>query len=478
MLRLAAHELRARWLSWAALAVLVGLAGGVVLTAAAGARRTDSAYPRYLTAYRGSDALVSPANNGASGYDDALARLPGVAAVAPIVGIQGAAIGPDGKPRGFGTVAAPLDGRFGHTLEIPKMLAGRQPDPGRPGEVMINNVAAQDLHLRVGSKFELGAAAGSGPAPLRRLSEVVVGVMVDRGSIVPVTQLDQAPTIVASRALYRELGPAYRGYDGAYVKLKQGVTVSELNAEAQALTRRFPATGGQIFVADEATQAATIERSIRPQAVALALFALVVAVTALLVVGQVASRQLLMAARDNGTLSALGMTRGQLLAAGLAEVAAAAGAGAALACGVAVAASPLMPIGPARLAEPDPGVNVDVPVITAGFALTLLLLVARAAWPAWRLASVRQAAAREAAEPVRLPGPGGRLAGPGGGSGRRRHRRAARPRPGSGPDRGAGPQRPGGPGPVRGDGGGRRHLRREPAAPGGHAAAVRPGLGR
>ena len=52
-------------------------------------------------------------------------------------------------------------------------------------------------------------------------------------------------------------------------------------------------------MADEATQAATVERSIRPQAVALALFALVLAVTALLIVGQVASRLLLAAARDN-----------------------------------------------------------------------------------------------------------------------------------------------------------------------------------
>ncbi len=400
MLRLAAHQLRARWLGWAALAVLVGLAGGVVLTAAAGAQRTDSAYPRYLTAYRGSDALVAAADNGVFGYDDALARLPGVAAIAPIVGLQAGPAGPGGRLDAAATVAAPLDGRFGRTLEIPKMLAGRQPDPGRPGEVMINNIAAQDLHLRVGSRLELGAVAGSDLTHVRRLSEVVVGVMVDRGSIVPVTETDQIPIIVATQALYRVLGPAYLAYDGAYVKLRPGTTVSGLSAEAQALTRRFPATGGQIFVADLATQAATIERSIRPQAVALGLFALVVAVTALLVVGQVASQQLLVASRDNGTLSALGMTRDLLLAAGLAEVAVAVTAGAALACGVAVAASPLMPIGPARLAEPDPGLSVDVPVLTAGFAATVILLVAWTAWPAWRLASVRQAAAREAAEPV------------------------------------------------------------------------------
>jgi hypothetical protein len=81
----------------------------------------------------------------------------------------------------------------------------------------------------------------------------------------------------------------------------------------------------------------------------------VVAITALLIVGYVASRLLFSASSDYPTLVALGMTRGQLLAAGLAEVGAVAMAGAAAAAAGAVAASPLMPIGAARLAEPSPG---------------------------------------------------------------------------------------------------------------------------
>ena len=83
-----------------------GFAGGVVLTAAAGARRTDSAYPRFLAAYRASDVLVGPARSGLGGYDDALARLPGVAAIAPIVGLPALPLGPGGK-LGQATVAAP-----------------------------------------------------------------------------------------------------------------------------------------------------------------------------------------------------------------------------------------------------------------------------------------------------------------------------------------------------------------------------------
>ena len=85
--------------------------------------------------------------------------------------------------------------------------------------------------------------------------------------------------------------------------------MSGFSGRAQGRARQFPATAGQIYVSDEATQAAAVERSIRPQAVALGLFALILAVTALLVVGQVASRLLLAASADNGTLAALGMTQ-------------------------------------------------------------------------------------------------------------------------------------------------------------------------
>ncbi len=53
-------ELRTRWRSALGLALLVGLAGGIVLTAIAGARRTDSAYPRFIAESEAFDVLVVP----------------------------------------------------------------------------------------------------------------------------------------------------------------------------------------------------------------------------------------------------------------------------------------------------------------------------------------------------------------------------------------------------------------------------------
>ena len=78
-----------------------------------------------------------------------------------------------------------------------------------------------------------------------------------------------------------------------------------------------------------------------------------------------------------------------------------------LAVAVAVAASPLMPIGPARLAEPDPGVAANLALLGAGLAAIALLPVALLAPVAWR-AAARAARLDGPAPPV---GPTGRAGG-------------------------------------------------------------------
>ena len=419
---LAAHELRARWQGWAVLVLLVAVAGGAVLTAAAGALRTDTAYPRLLKASKASDVLVAPDVWGPRGYFDALARLPGVAAVAPMAGMNLEPLGHGLAGRATAT-AAPVDGRFGRLVEVPKVLAGRLPAAGRAGEIAVDQRGAARLGLRVGSVLSMRAvpnspppgagAAGQGAAGPRLLRERVVGIVVTRGSVLPVTELDKVPVFMASLALFQRLGVRYAGAGGAYVKLRQGASAEVFRRQAQSLTRRFPSTGGHVFAADESAQAAAVQRAIRPEAVALAVFALALGVTALLIVGQAATRLLATGSLTNPALAALGMTRGQLTAAGLTEVGAAAAIGAVVAAGAAVAASPLMPIGAARVAEPDPGVSANPAVLAAGAAAIIVLLSAWAAWPAWRLAAAGARVSGRPAAPGPRPRPAVWLAGAG-----------------------------------------------------------------
>ena len=404
---LVAHELRTRWRGWAVLVLLVAVAGGAVLAAAAGARRTSSAYPRFLRASHASDLLIAPAGTGLNGYDLALARLRDVSRIAPVVGLNVEPAGPGGRLNLAAVTEAPLDGRFGRELDIPRILTGRLPRQDRPGEVAVTQLAAASLHVHVGSRLPAdalpgGNPPGSGPAavPPRRLMLHVVGIIVTPSSADPLTDSDRVPFIFASSALWRRLGAGYRAFDGAELELRPGASAATVGAEAQALARRFPRTQGQIMPSDEGAEYAAAERSIHPDVVALAIFALVLLCTALLIVTQVASRLLLEASSGHRVLAALGMTRGQLTAAGLLEVAVAAAAGAVLAAAVAVAASPLMPVGAARLAEPSPGIAADWLVLTAGPAAIAGLLVGCATWPAWRLASAWPAAASLTAAPL------------------------------------------------------------------------------
>ncbi|HTD49595.1 MAG TPA: ABC transporter permease, partial [Acidimicrobiia bacterium] len=377
--------LRARWRAWLAAALLVGIAGGVVLTTAAGARRTGSAYPRFLRASHVADMLVSPNATGFPDYYRALAREPGVA-ITPVIGFG---VAPVQTPAHGLLIESSPDPRWGTSVERPKITSGRMFRPGDATEVVANTTAARSLHLQPGSRLRLLVATSNEMHPNPRdetITVQVVGLAVTRDDVVSVNALADAPRLLAGLAFSRLFGPDHYAFDGANVALAPGVSKATFTATAQTLGRRFPETGGSVLVADGSEQAAKVEHAIRPQAVALGLFAALTALTALFLLGQLLARQLYLASTENPTLRELGMSRRQLFTLGIVEVGAIAVVGALIATAIAVVASPTMPIGPARLAEPRPGVSVDWLVIASGFVFTVALLVARAAWPAWQAA--------------------------------------------------------------------------------------------
>ena len=179
------------------------------------------------------------------------------------------------------------------------------------------------------------------------------------------------------------------------VRLRPGADQAAFITTAKAVEKRYPQGEGNFtaFVNLSGEMTAT-ERGIRPEAVALAIFAALAGVISLAVLGQLLARQLALDSAEFPILRAFGMTRRSLLALSAARLALVTVAGAILAVAVAVAASPLMPIGAARLAEPDPGVQADVAVLAIGFAVIAALPLALLARPAWRAVSHAMAAAR------------------------------------------------------------------------------------
>ena len=165
--------------------------------------------------------MSRPTGTGLGGYYRALAKLPGVAAVAPGVGLN---IQPAGRGEGGSVGEVPADGQLWHQVDVPKVLAGRLPRADRPGEIAIDQNGAALLHLHVGSTLPMVALPNTAarrqtqaPARTRRLTERVVGIVVTRSSVDPVTDIDKVPVILATPALWHRLGAAYLGFDGAYV---------------------------------------------------------------------------------------------------------------------------------------------------------------------------------------------------------------------------------------------------------------------
>jgi hypothetical protein len=133
-------------------------------------------------------------------------------------------------------------------------------------------------------------------------------------------------------------------------------------------------------------------------------FAALAGLAALLLIGQAVSRQVALDSTDHATLAALGLSRRQRAAVAMVRAAVVGLAGGLLAVVVAVALSPLTPIGLARKAEIHPGLAANVAVLGVGAIVVVLLVVARAAAPAWRAtrASTGDALTRASVRPGRL----------------------------------------------------------------------------
>jgi ABC-type antimicrobial peptide transport system permease subunit len=389
-------DLRRRWRALLSLALLLGLIGGVVLTAAAGARRTDTAYPRLLSWASATQVELIPAANGyPAGYYAALARLPQVAQLSTEVLYQVTL--PTARHAYTNQVYAisSPDHAMGVSADRVKVLAGRPFDPQQAGQAMIDPQLAALEHVGPGGTLRLlGVPNNPNGTPdfARRVpvSFLVTAVVVFDTQVVPIDggsgSGNSEPTALVSSFPVPGAVTTMSYGNAANVRLRPGATVASLMRAATALAQRYKDTGGQILTISEADQVAATQQAIRPQAIALAAFAALAGLIALAVIGQLLSRQLALDSAEFPVLRAIGATRGSLVALSLARLALVTLAGGVIAVGVAIAASPLMPIGPARLAEPHPGVEVNLAILGAGFAAIALLPLALLAGAAWRAA--------------------------------------------------------------------------------------------
>jgi hypothetical protein len=283
----------------------------------------------------------------------------------------------------------------------PIMVAGRLPDERRPEEVAVDEELAGRRDLSVGSRYrvqaftvEQFAAAGEGRDVAARGAVAdlrVVGIVRYPRDLIPVVT-DQENLRVNTGELYltpawwRRYGPDVANYGiGLAVRLQHGqADLPRLQASLRRLYGgQAQAQGAEASEGDKAITAGT-RRAIALESAALAAFALLASVAALLLVGQTLGRQIRSEAAESPILRALGMTRGQLAGVAVVRAAPIAVAGSVLAVAGAVALSPATPLGVARRTELDPGVAVDPPVLAAGAALVAAGVLACAVLAGWR----------------------------------------------------------------------------------------------
>jgi hypothetical protein len=292
-----------------------------------------------------------------------------------------------------GPIAAVPTGGYWRSVNVPKMLSGRLPRSDRADEVAITYTLARRRHLSVGSRLVV-RLFGSGATAVTVLPVEfrVVGIEASPGDFPPALQasffLEVAMTPAFLSAYQGQLGPPLQVL---VMRLRHGdADVGALEAGLRGLTAGRP----QLHTLQSA-QAANVQRGFHLQALALWLLGGFLAVASVLVLSQLLARESALGSQDDRTLHALGMTRTAMWLAALAPTVTVAVVGAVLAAVVAVAASPLLPVGTARLAEPDPGVAVDWLIVGVGATVIAVVVVAVAAWPAWRAASRAVAAEQD-----------------------------------------------------------------------------------
>jgi putative ABC transport system permease protein len=395
-------DLSHRWRAMVGLALLLGLIGGVVLVAAAGARRTDTAYPRLLNWASAAELTVVPGDQGLAtngtgrtGFYQALARLPQVASLSTVALFGMAIPVPHGPPDLNVNAFGSLDGSLGVTADRVKVIAGRLFNPADPGAAMVDPRLAVREHLRPGSVLHLLGIPHYTTRPdmahAVRLTLRVSAIVRFDDQIVPANTATAMPQVLLTPAFSGEAAVRpFTGGDYAGVRLRPGASRASFVRAATALAKRYPDTRGRLGIRSNSDQVAVTERAIAPEVIALVVFAALAGVIGLAVVGQLLTRQLLMDAAEFPVLRALGMTRATLATLSLARAGVVTIGGAGIAVAVAIAASPLMPIGPARLAEPNPGVEVNLAILGGGIvaiALLPLALLAPVAWWAARAGS-------------------------------------------------------------------------------------------
>jgi hypothetical protein len=377
-------ECQRRWRSLAALALLVALATATVLTAAAGARRGQTAFDRLWARTLPATVTVLP-----NQPDFDWSRIRALPEVSGLTTFALAKFVIDGYPvAAQNTGFPPGDSQVFRTIERPVVLQGRLLNPRRVDEVDVTprfpaiygKGVGDTLTLQLPSPRQGQDYDPSSGLPPRgpKIRVRIVGVIRSPWfSDSPGSEGGVAPS-PALMAHYRAniMGVHGNGFVNALVRLKGGTAaIPRFRADLARVTGR-----SDIDVWDNLASFGVPARRVTGyEAACLLAFALAALAAAFFLVGQSVARYTSATVSDLQLLRAPGMTPRQTTAGACAAPFLAAVAGATLGIAGAVVASQWMPIGVASMLEPHPGISADWLVLGVGWAAAPLLVLAGSA---------------------------------------------------------------------------------------------------
>ncbi len=389
---------RRTWQSTLVIAILCGILGAVSLAALAGARRTESAYGRYLSSINASDVMINIPSPDTE-LNAEVARQPGIRASASWAGLDVEPVVHGHIDDSFTTDAlqGSMNGDF-FTQDTMTVIKGRLPRLGSTDEIALTPNIARLFGVGVGGHVTYALfdpKNQSDDPPVIGHATFRVTSIVDFPPVL-VDQFDQPAAAVippaATAHLHKEIAFSWVG-----ARLDRGS--AGIPALQTSLAKLADQVGdGYSFAVRKLDDVhRQVQDAIRPQAVALAVLGALSALALLVLVGQALAQMLDRSAGQLTTLRALGETRPESAVAGALSGLTAVVGGVALAVVGAVALSPLAPVEPVRQFDPVRGFRFDLLVLLGGGALLALVLLGMLALLAWR--TVRKATESGAQNP-------------------------------------------------------------------------------
>jgi ABC-type lipoprotein release transport system permease subunit len=350
------------------LAALIALPVGCALALVAGSHQAGTSVERFIESTQLADVVAfTDGDPGADVLERIAAdeRIASVGRSDPVVIVAGAM---EPGERAFalvGTDDAPAGG-FG----TPMLLSGRYPAADATDEIVVNERAAQEYGLEVGTRTPLTGLVSMASFETRSLGDAtVVG-----GVRTPFDLVDDPTTEHLVLA-----GPAF--LDGRWTELARPGTILWLRLHDRTDVAAVVSDLSQIVSGDVRAGTdllSTAQRAADLQRRGLLVAAAVVGAVGLLLTAQAVARHLAGRSEDNLVLTAIGFTRGERRIAALLSIAPGLIGGIASGFAVAVGLSALLPLGLPRRADPDLGIHVGFDLVVLSIVAALLVTMAAA----------------------------------------------------------------------------------------------------